>query len=124
MNIQRKDQYSVLTIDRDLIYNHFSDILNTVGTLIKEKQPLIVLDMTPVEYVSAKGIDLILDLAERIRGTGREVRITGLSAPLRRLFDLTGLSKVIEIMPSADASTSGGVDGVSEVERNIIRDLF
>lgn len=123
MNVTRKDSHCILHIARDLIYNHFSDIVNTVNTVIKEDVQLVVLDMSGVEYISGKGIDLILDIAEKVRGSGRDIKITGLRRPLVRLFDLTGVCAVIEIVRDSDHGMID-INAVSDFEKNMIRDFF
>lgn len=121
MRVQKQETLSVIFLEQDLIYNHFSGIINTVQTLIKENTQVIVFDMQGVEYVSAKGLDFILDLAQKIRKAGKEIKLVNLSGELSRLFKMTGVNKGIEIkQDTAEIDTAG----ISEIERDVIRDLF
>lgn len=56
----------------------------------------IVLDFEAVPYADSNGLEALADLAEEMAAAGRELKLTGVNATLREVFELTELSVLFE----------------------------
>ncbi len=56
----------------------------------------LVLDMTGVEYISSAGLRVLLAAQKRMSKTGR-MRLTGVCAAVREVFEMTGFVDILEI---------------------------
>jgi anti-sigma B factor antagonist len=55
------------------------------------------LDLSEVTYISSSGLTVLVELNERSRVCGTDMRLVGLSRPMQRALDLTGLDTVLLI---------------------------
>jgi anti-sigma B factor antagonist len=59
----------------------------------------VVLDVTELEFMDSTGIRLFFEATERAQQSGRSLSIQGMSAPLRRTFQIVGL---LDVLPLRD----------------------
>jgi len=64
---------------------------------ISAGKPTIVLDMANVGYMDSSALGVIISLFKNARMNGGGMAIVNLEDPVRRLFSLTGLDKVVPI---------------------------
>ena len=65
----------------------------------------ISVDLSEVSYMDSTGLGVFVGLFKNIRANNGELHLTGLSDRLKRLFDITGLTDVMEI----NTEVEGGV---------------
>lgn len=56
-----------------------------------------VLDLSDVEYMDSTGLGVFVGFYKAVKENGGHVKITGLNRRLSRLFEITGLSEIIDI---------------------------
>lgn len=64
----------------------------------------VVLDLADVPYVSSAGLRVLLMGAKAARANGHKLALTGLSASVREVFDISGFSSIFTIEPDVDAA--------------------
>lgn len=64
----------------------------------------IAFDLSSLAYVSSAGIRVFLLAAKKMKSNNAWLRFCGLSPEVKQIFDLTGLSFRIDILPSIDAA--------------------
>ena len=57
----------------------------------------VVLDFSNVQYMNSFGIGILVDLQKRMMKAGGTIKISGLSPALKKIFQITYLTKVFEI---------------------------
>lgn len=57
----------------------------------------VVLDFSSVQYMNSFGIGILVDLQKRMMKAGGTIKISGLSPALKKIFQITYLTKVFEI---------------------------
>jgi len=67
-----------------------------------ERQFLI--DLGGIGYVSSAGLRVLLGLAKQLDGGKGTVRLCGLNASVRQVFDVAGFSKLFTILPDRNAA--------------------
>lgn len=60
----------------------------------------LVLDLGQVDYISSAGFRILMITAKRIRNANGRLALCGLSAELRRLFDIAELTDFFTILSS------------------------
>jgi len=55
------------------------------------------LDLSEVTFISSSGLNVLIELNERSRACGTDMRLIGMSRPVRRALDLTGLDAVLKV---------------------------
>jgi len=66
------------------------------------------LDLSEVNYMDSTGLGVFVGFYKAVKANGGHVKIVGVNARLKRLFDITGLGEVmdIEIGESGDANAT------------------
>jgi len=57
----------------------------------------LVLNFAEVAYVNSTGIGAIIALAQQVRKRKGDLKLFGMKADIRKVFDLVGVSKILEI---------------------------
>lgn len=65
----------------------------------------LLVDLSGVSYMDSTGLGVFVGLFKSLRGKDGELLLTGLSNRLKRLFDITGLTDIMEI----NTEVEGGV---------------
>lgn len=63
-----------------------------------------VIDLASVVYVSSAGLRVLLALAKRLDGGLGSVRLCGLSANVRQVFDIAGFTSMFLLFPNRHAA--------------------
>jgi len=63
-----------------------------------------VIDLAAVVYVSSAGLRVLLALAKRLDGGIGSVRLCGLSASVRQVFDIAGFTSMFSLFPNRHAA--------------------
>lgn len=63
----------------------------------KEKEMQAELDLSEVAYMDSTGLGVFVGFYKAVKANGGHVKITGVNARLKRLFEITGLAEVMDI---------------------------
>jgi anti-sigma B factor antagonist len=66
------------------------------------------LDLSEVTFISSTGLSVLVELNERSRVCGTDMQLIGMSRPVQRALDLTGLDAILKIH---NAQTRTRVEG-------------
>jgi len=69
-------------------------------TLQKERD--VVLDMSQLQFIDSSGIGAILSCLRNLNGQGKDLKICGLSKPVKVIFDLVRIQRIIEIFSTLE----------------------
>ncbi|WP_313891875.1 anti-sigma factor antagonist [Psychrobacillus sp.] len=58
---------------------------------------LIELDLTDVSYMDSTGLGVFVGIYKSVNALNGQLKLTGLSSRLKRLFDITGLVEIMDI---------------------------
>jgi anti-anti-sigma factor len=71
----------------------------------------LVIDLTRVSYLDSAGIELLFDLARRLRTHRQRLRlVVPVDSPMRRVLELCDMDRAAPI----DATVEGALDGFAE----------
>lgn len=62
----------------------------------------VTLDLRQLRFISSLGMGLILSLAQRLRANGGTLRLINLQPRIREMFEMTYLTRVLDICESND----------------------
>ncbi len=75
---------------------------------IEQGEDHIVLDFADLEYISSAGLRSVLVAAKQLRQKGGRLSCCSMSGVVRKVFDVSGFSKMVEIHDSVDDAVSAG----------------
>lgn len=74
-----------------------------VASLV-ERTSRLVLDLGKVEFVDSSGCGAILTCLRQVNGVGGKLAVCGVTRPVRALFELVRMNRVLEVHDSRDAA--------------------
>ena len=105
-NIQTIDEIAVITIANEQLDSSntgaFKDQVNSVIDTNKN----VVFDMSSVRFVDSSGLGAILAFLRRLHDLGGDLKLVGLTQPVRMLFELVRMHRIFEIFHTADEAVS------------------
>ena len=92
----------VIGVDGQLIVSNRHELKERVAEAVDFGTRKILVDFTDTGYIDSSGLGALVSLAKKLREAGGELRLAGLNADLRTLFELTKLDTLFTITASAD----------------------
>lgn len=77
--------------------------------LLKQSSPAsrrMVLDLTGVDFIDSACLGALIAVARRLRGQGGDMKISGLSAEVKSIFQITRLDRVFEVFGKREEAVS------------------
>ena len=69
---------------------------------IRAGESKVVIDLSSVTFIDSSGLGVLLTALKAARGVGGDVRLTGLTPPVRTIFELTRLFQVFATFPTVE----------------------
>ena len=91
IGIEIKEKYSLVHVDGDMGAEDLDRLGHSIETLIKKGYMHVVLDLSGVPSMSAKGLGTLVGQWNRVRFKRGELRIVGLNGRLAHLFRAMGV---------------------------------
>lgn len=67
---------------------------------VLESHTCVVLDLSRAQFVDSSGLGAILSCLRRLNGKGGDLKVCGLTKPVRALFELVRMHKLLDIAAS------------------------
>ncbi|OKJ47050.1 hypothetical protein AMK27_39185 [Streptomyces sp. CB02009] len=70
----------------------------------------VVVDCAALAFCDSSGIGALLRLRQRLTDQGRVLRLSGVPAPVARLFAVTGLDQIFDVYPDRERALAAGTE--------------
>ena len=81
-----------------------ADVELALQDLLTAGERRFLIDLAGIGYVSSAGLRVLLALAKQLDGGKGDLKLCGLNASVRQVFDVAGFSKLFAIFPNRDAA--------------------
>ena len=75
---------------------------------VRDEPAALVVDLAGVDYISSAGLRVVLMAAKESRARGVRFALCGLHPEVLKLFETTGLSRILTIVPDRAAALASG----------------
>jgi stage II sporulation protein AA (anti-sigma F factor antagonist) len=105
INLEVKENVLCIRLEGELDH-HTSEILrnNVQTTLEKEDIKHIVLNLESLSFMDSSGLGVILGRYKHIKSLGGEMIVCAISPEVKRLFEMSGLFKIIRLETDESAA--------------------
>lgn len=93
---QRQGAVVVIKPDGPCIQEQAEALSQVAQPKVRQLMGRLVIDMSASAYVDSMGLETLLDIADEMDRSGQTLRLAGVSATVREVFDLTGLTNRFE----------------------------
>lgn len=101
---EQQDGVRILALSGRLDTETAADVELALQDLLGAGERRYLVDLAGIGYVSSAGLRVLLALAKKLDGGRGELKLCGLNASVRQVFDMTGFSKLFAIFPDRDAA--------------------
>lgn len=84
-----------------VLKEHLASVQETPGTQA-------IIDLSEVDYIDSTGLGIFIGFYKALQKQGGYVKITGVNDRLKRLFEITGIDKIIDV----EEEKGGGADAI------------
>ncbi len=106
LKIDEKNEISVLNVSGYLDAHTASKFESKIQEIIKSEKYKIILNFAELEYISSAGLGVIMGNIEDIRNHDGDIKLTGMSDKIYRVFDLVGFPSLYEIFKTQEEAES------------------
>ncbi len=106
MNLQRDMQGAVMVLrpDGPVTEPDAERFCREVLEAFDETLGRMAVDTSQVSFVDSRGLEALLDVAERMVESGKSLKLCGVNDTLRQVFELTELATMFEYYEDANAA--------------------
>ena len=94
----------ILSIEGELDMNNVPLLREHLASVVAQKIPEVLLDLTGLSYVDSSGLALFIESLQRIQAYGGKLRLFGLRESVRQIFEISRLDQVFQLFPDKDAA--------------------
>ena len=97
IGIEIKERFSLLHVNGDMSEEDLGKLENAIETLMKKGYRNVVLDLTDVSSMNAKGLGALVSHWNNVRFRRGDLRIVGLNSRLMHLFRVMGVDTLFDV---------------------------
>lgn len=102
INVAEMNEIAVVTINTDqLDAGNVRDFKTHINPIASENKRL-VFDLSAVRFIDSSGLGAVLSYLRRQHEQGGDLKLTGLTQPVRMLFELVRMHRIFEIYGSVE----------------------
>ena len=102
LDVQRSEERTLVTVSGELDAATASYLYDRLAELEMEGVTNVVLDLARLNFMDSTGLGVIVTEHKRVQRGGGTLTIFSPSSPVRRLFEITGLTHRLDIVPAKD----------------------
>ena len=97
VDILTADRVQRIKITGEIDVYTAEDLRKHLNSVKKEQGIHAELDISEVAYMDSTGLGVFVEFYKVVESIGGHVKITGVNTRLKRLFEITGLDKIMDI---------------------------
>ncbi len=102
--LDRDGDVLTVAVDGQLVVTNRQEFKQAILDAMEQAVRLVIVDFTRAGYIDSSGLGVLVSFSRRLRDSGGDLRLVGLSEDLRSLFELTRLDTLFPLYATrADA---------------------
>ena len=98
IDLERKEKVLLVRLEGELDHHTAQELRGQIEHDLKSGQVKhIVLNLEHLSFMDSSGLGVILGRYKQVRANGGEMVVCAISAPVKRLFEMSGLFKIIRL---------------------------
>jgi anti-sigma B factor antagonist len=105
--VNRFVPYATITLPAEVGVTNAEQVRKELLRAIDDGPGLLIVDMTGTSYCAAAGVHVLVDARGRAADAGIGLRVAASAPTVRRILQLTGADRLIDVYPGLDAALTG-----------------
>ncbi|HZD01709.1 MAG TPA: STAS domain-containing protein [Actinomycetes bacterium] len=102
LRVRRHDHLAVVHVGGEVDLATCPQLRDVLAQLVDRGVYHLVVDLEQVSFLDSSGIGVLIGVLQRVREHGGSVRLTAPSPQVRRVLELTGVTKVLPTCATLD----------------------
>lgn len=104
MQIKQREANEVVILDLsgEIDISTSPEVRKSFDQLIKEEKKKVLLNFTEVAYIDSSGLATLVEMLQRLRRYGGNLRLSGVTEKVKGLFEITKLDRLFRIFPAEE----------------------
>ncbi|OAN52323.1 anti-anti-sigma factor [Paramagnetospirillum marisnigri] len=107
MTLSQQDGATVVTLAGEVDLSHSPTLRKALMELMFEKKPVVVVDLSAVEYIDSSGVAGLVEAYQSARKNATRFVLAAVSDPVRRVLQLARLDKVFAMADTVESALKG-----------------
>lgn len=103
-------RHAVATLPDEIDLLSSGQVRQALDHALAEGATVLVADMTETTFCASEGVRVLLDAHAAAGRAGAQLRIAGPGRRVRRILQLTGVGRVLDVYPSLEAALASAGD--------------
>jgi anti-anti-sigma factor len=100
IDVQNSEERTLVTLSGDLDASTASSLYDALSELEVENVRHVVIDLAKVTFMDSTGLAVIVTEHKRLKHSDGSLTIFSPPSSVRRLFEITGLTTLLDIVPA------------------------
>ena len=107
LDVSERDGYSVLAVSGEVDVATVPRLREQLHGLVAEGNIRIIVDLDGVDFLDSTGLGVLVGALKRVRSNDGELVLVCTQPRIRKVFEVTGLTKVFALYDSVDEAVAG-----------------
>ena len=102
--IKKKEGVTILHVSGNLDADSVAAFKKSAYKILEESKPCLVMDCSSLDFVDSMGLGAMISLLRRVRTQRGDLKIAGLNADVRSVFEITRLHHLFDVLPDWESA--------------------
>lgn len=107
LDVSERDDYSVLAVTGEVDVATVPRLREQLHGLVAQGSKKIVVDLDGVDFLDSTGLGVLVGALKRVRSNEGDLYLVCNQPRIRKVFEVTGLTKVFTLFDSVDEAVAG-----------------
>jgi anti-sigma B factor antagonist len=107
LDVSEQNGYSVLAVSGEVDVATVPRLREQLHGLVAQGSNKIVVDLDSVDFLDSTGLGVLVGALKRVRSNDGELSLVCTQPRIRKVFEVTGLTKVFNLYDSVDEAVAG-----------------
>ena len=107
LNLNQHDNCAVLAVSGEVDVATVPKMREQLHSLVARGDDRIVVDLDAVDFLDSTGLGVLVGALKRVRSSGGDLQLICSQPRIRKVFEVTGLTKVFIIHDNLDEALAG-----------------
>ena len=107
LDVQERDGFAVLAVSGEVDVATVPRLREQLHGLVAQGSNQIIVDLDSVDFLDSTGLGVLVGALKRVRSNDGDLHLVCTQARIRKVFEVTGLTKVFQLFDSVDEAVAG-----------------
>ena len=97
----------ICILEGEININTSPELRKIFDKIMRNNEKKVLIDFASVSYIDSSGLATLIEMLQRLRKTGGNLRLANMSQKVKSIFEITKLVKLFEIFDTRETALAG-----------------